>query len=89
MMQSCSPDNVSVRTDEELGALNRSFDLLVSSLGGDRDRVGDAIYGALTGSLLTMKAGTTGTGLSGTGRSEPTVNVLIVPMILEMHGVLA
>ena len=82
MMQSCSPDTVSVRTDEELRDLLSSFDLLVSSLGGDRDRVGDAIYGALTGSLLTMKAGTTGR------LSEPTVNVLIVPMILE-HGVLA
>ena len=64
MKKSCSPDSpVSARTDDELLALNRSFDLSVNALGGDRDRVGDAIYGALTGSLLTMKAGTTGTGL--------------------------
>jgi len=28
---------------------------MVQALGGDRDRVGDAIYGALTGALVTMK----------------------------------
>lgn len=36
-------------------ALGRSFDMLVTALGGDRDRVGDAIYGALTSALVTMK----------------------------------
>ena len=28
---------------------------MVQALGSDRDRVGDAIYGALTGALVTMK----------------------------------
>jgi hypothetical protein len=31
--------------------------MLVSSLGGDRESVGDAIYGALTSSLLCIKEG--------------------------------
>lgn len=48
-------DPFSLRTQSESFALGRSFDLMVQALGGDRDRVGDAIYGALTGALVTMK----------------------------------
>ena len=48
-------DPFTLRTQSESFALGRSFDLMVQALGGDRDRVGDAIYGALTGALVTMK----------------------------------
>lgn len=53
----CIPnlDPFTLRTQSESFALGRSFDLMVQALGGDRDRVGDAIYGALTGALVTMK----------------------------------
>ena len=39
----------------ECVVLVRSFDMLVSALGGDRESVGDAIYGALTSSLVCIK----------------------------------
>ena len=53
----CIPnlDPFTLRTQSESFALGRSFELMVQALGGDRDRVGDAIYGALTGALVTMK----------------------------------
>ena len=43
------------RTQSELFALGRSFELMLAALGGDRDRVGDAIYGAKTMSLMAVK----------------------------------
>eukprot|EP00438_Fugacium_kawagutii_P033793 Skav218848 [mRNA] locus=scaffold2397:54135:62539:+ [translate_table: standard] len=42
-------------SESELFALRRSFELLLSALGGDRDRVGDAIYGAKTTQLIAIK----------------------------------
>ncbi|CAL1136964.1 unnamed protein product [Cladocopium goreaui] len=42
-------------TQSELFALGRSFELMLAALGGDRDRVGDAIYGAKTMSLMAVK----------------------------------
>lgn len=65
-----------------------NHDLLVNALGGDPDHVGDAIYGALTGSLLTLKAGTTGKRLSEPWVND-WVNASMIPMILETHDVLA
>eukprot|EP00438_Fugacium_kawagutii_P006054 Skav218237 [mRNA] locus=scaffold4566:182185:185298:+ [translate_table: standard] len=41
--------------ESELFALRRSFELFVSALGGDRDRVGDAIYGVKTTELIAFK----------------------------------
>ena len=41
----------------ELVALGASFEKLLAALGGDRDRVGDAIYGAKTTALVTVKEG--------------------------------
>eukprot|EP00438_Fugacium_kawagutii_P018862 Skav221108 [mRNA] locus=scaffold233:48017:51407:+ [translate_table: standard] len=40
-------------SQSELFALGRSFELMLGALGGDRDRVGDAIYGAKTSRLVT------------------------------------
>ncbi|CAL1164878.1 unnamed protein product, partial [Cladocopium goreaui] len=42
-------------TQSELFALGASFEKLLAALGGDRDRLGDAIYGTKTSSLVTLK----------------------------------
>jgi len=42
-------------TQSELVVLGASFEKLLTALGGDRDRVGDAIYGAKTSALATVK----------------------------------
>ena len=48
---------VAARTSPQCVVLAQSLEMLVSSLGGDRESVGDAIYGALTSSLLCIKEG--------------------------------
>eukprot|EP00438_Fugacium_kawagutii_P032802 Skav211939 [mRNA] locus=scaffold1086:614185:618354:- [translate_table: standard] len=42
-------------SQSELFALGRSFELMLAALGGDRDRAGDAIYGAKTTQLIAVK----------------------------------
>ena len=46
-----------LRTQSELVVLGASFEKLLTALGGDHDRVGDAIYGAKTSALATVKEG--------------------------------
>lgn len=43
------------RSESELFALRRSFELLLSALGSERDKVGDAIYGVKTTTLIAVK----------------------------------
>eukprot|EP00438_Fugacium_kawagutii_P018866 Skav221112 [mRNA] locus=scaffold233:81502:84844:+ [translate_table: standard] len=42
-------------SQSELFALGRSFELMLGALDGDRDRLGDAIYGAKTTQLITAQ----------------------------------
>ena len=49
-----------LRTQSELFALGRSFELMLAALGGDRDRAGDAIYGAKTTNLVAVKESSMG-----------------------------
>ena len=49
------PNAFPLRSQSELFALGRSFELLLQGLGNDRDRVGDAIYGAKTANLVVFK----------------------------------
>eukprot|EP00438_Fugacium_kawagutii_P032808 Skav211945 [mRNA] locus=scaffold1086:762172:764871:- [translate_table: standard] len=61
-------------SQSELFALGRSFELMLTALGGDRDRVGDAIYGAKTTRLITAKERTRSLALTETTTRSPTKN---------------
>ena len=43
-------------SNTEVVVLRRAFDMFMAALGYDREAVGDALYGALTGALLTLKS---------------------------------
>eukprot|EP00435_Cladocopium_sp_Y103_P060572 s983_g22.t1 len=43
-------------TKTEVVVLRRAFEMLMAALGHDREAVGDALYGVLTGALLTLKS---------------------------------
>jgi len=43
-------------TKTEVVVLRQAFDMFMAALGHDREAVGDALYGALTGALLTLKS---------------------------------
>ena len=55
--------------------LSKSWDMFMAALGGERETVGDAIFGALSDRLICIKAAGIDTTWRGLGRAVPGFDV--------------